>query len=80
MKIVEESEVQEQTETIHEVETKRVFDLRLNGIKLCDEAEVTIETIVQVPKEKKKYYTGEEIIGGIERIVEYPEEDKYGKN
>mgnify|MGYP004454704643 FL=1 len=76
MKIVEESEVQEQTETIHEVETKRVFDLRLNGIKLCDEAEVTIETIVQVPKEKKKYYTGEEIIGGIERIVEYPEEDK----
>lgn len=76
MKIVEESEVQEQTETIHEVETKRVFDLRLNGIKICDEAEVTIETIVQVPKEKKKYYTGEEIIGGIERIVEYPEEDK----
>lgn len=76
MKIVEESEVQEQTETIHEVETKRVFDLRLNGIKLCDEAEVTIETIVQAPKEKKKYYTGKEIIGGIERIVEYPEEDK----
>lgn len=75
MKIVEESEVQEQTETIHEVETKRVFDLRLNGIKICDEAEVTIETIVQVPKEKKKYYTGEEIIGGIERIVEYPEEE-----
>ncbi len=75
MKIAEESEVQEPIKTIHEVETKRVFDLRLNGIKLCDEAEVTIETIVQAPKEKKKYYTGKEIIGGIERIVEYPEEE-----
>lgn len=76
MKIVEESEVQEPTETIHEVETKKVFDVRLNGIKVCDEAEATIETIVQRPKKKKKYYTGKEIIGGIERIVEYPEEDK----
>ena len=76
MKIVEESEVQEPIETIHEVETKKVFDVRLNGIKVCDEAEVTIETIVQAPKEKKKYYTGKEVICGIERIVEYPEEDK----
>ena len=54
MKIVEESEVQEPTETIHEVETKKVFDVRLNGIKVCDEAEATIETIVQRPKKKKK--------------------------
>lgn len=76
MKIVEESEVQEPIKTIHEVETKKVFNVRLNGIKLCDEAEVTIETIVQAPKGKKKYYIGKEIIGGIERIVEYPEEDK----
>lgn len=76
MKIVEESEVQEPIETIHEVETKKVFDVRLNGIKVCDEAEVTIETIVQRPKKKKKYYTGKEIIGGIERIVEYPEEEQ----
>lgn len=75
MKIVEESEVQEPIKTIHEVETKKVFSVRLNGIKLCDEAEVIIETIVQAPKEKKKYYTGKEIIGGIERIVEYPEEE-----
>ena len=75
MKIVEESEVQEPTETIHEVETKKVFDVRLNGIKVCDEAEITTETIVQAPKEKKKYYTGKEIIGGIERIVEYQEEE-----
>ena len=54
MKIVEESEVQEPIETIHEVETKKVFDVRLNGIKVCDEAEVTIETIVQRPKKKEK--------------------------
>ena len=75
MKIVEESEVQEPIETIHEVETKKVFDVRLNGTKICDEAEVTIETIVQIPKQKKKNYTGKEVIGGIERIVEYPKEE-----
>ena len=75
MKIVEESEVQEPIKTIHEVETKKVFSVRLNDMKVFDEAEVIIETIVQAPKEKKKYYTGKEIIGGIERIVEYPEEE-----